>query len=91
MDFLKSDVLLWKKEIRTDGESWIEPRAQDYDDEEVEELMHGINESLTFTPVSIAVMTVSDTRTPETDTSGDILAQRLQCRSSFGGTMHCYR
>ena len=68
-----------EEEIRTDGESWIEPRAQDYDDKkEVEELMHGINESLTFTPVSIAVMTVSDTRTPETDTSGDILAQRLQ-------------
>lgn len=34
MDFLKSDVLLWKKEIRTDGESWIEPRAQDYDDKQ---------------------------------------------------------
>lgn len=38
---------------------------------------HGINESLTFTPVNIAVLTVSDTRTPDTDTSGDILAQRL--------------
>ena len=34
MDFLKSDVLLWKKEIRADGESWIEPRTQDYDDKE---------------------------------------------------------
>lgn len=32
MDFLKSDVLLWKKEIRTEGENWIEPRGQDYDD-----------------------------------------------------------
>ncbi len=32
MDFLKSDVLLWKKEMRADGENWIEPRAQDYDD-----------------------------------------------------------
>ena len=32
MDFLKSDVLLWKKESRAEGESWIEPRAQDYDD-----------------------------------------------------------
>ena len=39
--------------------------------------MHGINQNLTFTPVNIAVMTVSDTRTPETDTSGDILAERL--------------
>jgi len=34
MDFLKSDVLLWKKESRAEGESWIEPRAQDYDDKE---------------------------------------------------------
>ena len=32
MDFLKSDVLLWKKEMRADGAAWIEPRAQDYDD-----------------------------------------------------------
>ncbi|MCH1486766.1 MAG: molybdenum cofactor biosynthesis protein B, partial [Alphaproteobacteria bacterium] len=36
------------------------------------------NESLAFVPVSIAVMTVSDTRTPDTDSSGDILAQRVQ-------------
>jgi molybdenum cofactor biosynthesis protein B len=41
-------------------------------------LMHGINESLAFVPVSVAVMTVSDTRTPDTDSSGDILAQRVQ-------------
>lgn len=32
MDYLKSDVLLWKKEIRADGETWVEPRTQDYDD-----------------------------------------------------------
>lgn len=32
MDFLKSDVLLWKKEIRAESAAWIEPRAQDYDD-----------------------------------------------------------
>ncbi len=30
-----------------------------------------------FVPVRIAVMTVSDTRTPETDTSGDTLAARI--------------
>jgi molybdenum cofactor biosynthesis protein B len=41
-------------------------------------LMHGINESLAFVPVRIAVMTVSDTRAADTDTSGDILAQRAQ-------------
>ncbi len=30
-----------------------------------------------FTPIRIAVLTVSDTRTPENDTSGDILAARV--------------
>lgn len=39
---------------------------------------HGINESLNFVPVNIAVLTVSDTRTEANDTSGDILAQRAQ-------------
>ena len=39
--------------------------------------MHGINESLEFQPVRIAVLTVTDSRTPATDTSGDILAQRI--------------
>ena len=34
MDFLKSDVLMWKKEIRATGANWIEPRAEDYDDKE---------------------------------------------------------
>lgn len=32
MDFLKSDVLLWKKEIRAKDEKWIEPRDADYHD-----------------------------------------------------------
>lgn len=31
-----------------------------------------------FKPINIAVLTVSDTRTPETDTSGDILADRVR-------------
>ena len=39
--------------------------------------MHGINESLTFIPVRIAILTVSDTRDLDSDTSGDILVQRL--------------
>jgi molybdenum cofactor biosynthesis protein B len=39
--------------------------------------MAGINESLTFHPLSIAVLTVSDTRTEETDTSGGALVQRI--------------
>ena len=39
--------------------------------------MPGIDETLTFKPVRIAILTVSDTRTAETDTSGDILAARI--------------
>lgn len=36
-----------------------------------------IDPARTFTPINIAVLTVSDTRTAENDTSGDILAQRV--------------
>ena len=39
--------------------------------------MSRIDESLPFVPVAMAVLTVSDTRTPETDKSGDILAERI--------------
>ncbi|MBV9735108.1 MAG: molybdenum cofactor biosynthesis protein B [Acidisphaera sp.] len=39
--------------------------------------MARIDESRAFIPVSIAVLTVSDTRTHETDTSGDALAERI--------------
>jgi molybdopterin adenylyltransferase len=38
----------------------------------------GIDESLTFHPLRIAVLTVSDTRTEETDTSGALLVERLK-------------
>lgn len=38
----------------------------------------GIDEARPFVPVGIAVMTVSDTRTPEDDRSGGILVERLQ-------------
>ncbi len=37
-----------------------------------------IDESRTFTPINIAVLTVSDTRTADDDTSGDILAGRIE-------------
>lgn len=40
--------------------------------------MAGIDESKPFIPINIAVLTVSDTRTLETDTSGAILVERLQ-------------
>jgi molybdenum cofactor biosynthesis protein B len=39
--------------------------------------MPDIDPSREFIPLNIAVMTVSDTRTPETDTSGDVLAARV--------------
>ena len=39
--------------------------------------MSGIDENLTFHPLRIAVLTVSDTRTAETDTSGDLLVERV--------------
>lgn len=40
-------------------------------------LVPGIDESRTFHPLRIAVLTVSDSRTEETDTSGGLLAERL--------------
>jgi len=39
--------------------------------------MPGIDDSLTFYPLRIAVLTVSDTRDETTDTSGRLLADRL--------------
>lgn len=41
-------------------------------------MQHPIDETLTFVPVRIAVLTVSDTRTAENDTSGDTLAARIE-------------
>lgn len=40
--------------------------------------MPGIDESRTFLPVHIAVLTISDTRTEADDTSGDTLKGRLE-------------
>ena len=39
--------------------------------------MPGIDENLTFRPINIAVMTVSDSRSLGDDKSGDILVQRI--------------
>jgi molybdopterin adenylyltransferase len=36
-----------------------------------------LDESRAFKPVNVALLTVSDSRTPENDTSGDILAERI--------------
>ncbi len=40
--------------------------------------MPGIDESLTFFPLGMAVLTISDTRTLDSDTSGALLSERLQ-------------
>lgn len=40
--------------------------------------MPGIDESLRFKPLGIAILSISDTRTIETDTSGAILVERLE-------------
>jgi len=40
--------------------------------------MAGIDENLPFFPLRIAVLTVSDTRDEQTDTSGALLAERVQ-------------
>lgn len=40
--------------------------------------MPGIDESRPFVPIAIAVLTVSDTRTPADDKSGDLLAARIE-------------
>ncbi len=40
--------------------------------------MHGIDDTREFKPVRIAVLTVTDSRTRATDTSGDLLAQRVE-------------
>ncbi len=32
MDYLKTEAMFWKKEVRKDGEAWIEPREADYKD-----------------------------------------------------------
>ena len=39
--------------------------------------MAGIDDNLTFYPLRIAVLTISDTRTEETDKSGRLIAERL--------------
>lgn len=44
----------------------------------MEKLMPGIDENLDFKPVTVAVLTVSDTRTRADDTSGDILQSRIE-------------
>ena len=37
-----------------------------------------VDQELTFKPIGIAVLTISDTRTAQNDTSGDILCERIK-------------
>lgn len=45
--------------------------------------MPNLDESRPFIPVNIAVLTVSDTRTAETDTSGQVLVDRARAAGHF--------
>ncbi len=45
--------------------------------------MSDIDKSPTFHPLNIAVLTISDTRILETDTSGALLAERLQAAGHY--------
>jgi len=78
MDRLKTEAVLWKREDGASGSTWIEPTGADHKDRaRWEWRVPGIDESLPFHPLRIAVLTVSDSRTVETDTSGGTLVQRL--------------
>ena len=54
------------------------------------EPMSRIDEARPFIPLNIAVLTVSDTRTPETDRSGDTLVNRLEAAGASTGRA-CHR
>jgi len=53
--------------------------------------MPGIDDSLPFHPLNIAVLTVSDTRTLETDTSGQTLADRIEAAGHTVAARHILR
>ena len=79
MDRLKTEAVFWKREEGTAGANWIEPTETDYADRRRwERSVNGIDESLTFYPLRIAVLTVSDTRDEQSDKSGALLVERLR-------------
>lgn len=53
--------------------------------------MPGIDDSLPFHPLNIAVLTVSDTRTLDTDTSGQTLADRIEAAGHSLAARHILR
>lgn len=85
MDYLKTEAPFWKREIAKGAARWIDPTDQDYAErarwdapQRQEGPMAGVNDSFTFVPLRIALLTVSDTRTLAEDASGDALKQRLE-------------
>jgi len=83
MDYLKTEAPFWKREFGASGARWIEPTDADYDrskehEMSVNEQTCRIDETLPFKPVRIAILTVSDTRDEESDTSGPLLAERAR-------------
>lgn len=67
MDRLKTDAPFWKSERRSGKDIWLEPPAA-----QLEQPMNDARR------VSIAILTVSDTRDDETDTSGAYLAEAIE-------------
>ena len=53
--------------------------------------MAGIDETLTFKPVRAAVLTVSDSRTRDNDTSGDLLQSRIEDAGHYMGARELLR
>lgn len=45
--------------------------------------MPGLDQERPFVPVNIAILTVSDTRTLETDASGTVLVERAEAAGHF--------
>ena len=90
MDYLKSRAPFWKKEHGPDGARWIEPTARDHadlarwdegdlDDHErrLDPRRPDRREPAARRRCAIAVLTISDTRDEESDTSGHVLAERV--------------
>ncbi|MGV8455945.1 hypothetical protein ACV34Z_35930, partial [Pseudomonas aeruginosa] len=70
MAYLKTRAPFWKKEDTAEGPRWVEGRCRD---QAAAQRWEDLATS-TFQSLNIAILTVSDTRTLETDTSGQTLA-----------------
>jgi molybdenum cofactor biosynthesis protein B len=76
MDGLKAETMFWNERTRTMAHPGLsQPRP--ITPVENAGIGMGLDESLPFYPLRIAVLTVSDSRKAATDGSGDLLAKRL--------------